>query len=86
MKYLAIFSAAILVACTVTPAVIKTEESELPTPPPTETLESKGQRESVSGKTGVKPKSSNLLPCANINTGDLKEDIKAKLDCLSRYK
>lgn len=86
MKYLAIFSAAILVACTVTPAVIKTEESELPASPPTEILESKDQRESVSGKTGVKPKSSNPLPCADINTGDLKEDIKAKLDCLSRYK
>ncbi|SEK64545.1 hypothetical protein [Nitrosovibrio tenuis] len=86
MRYLAIFSAAVLVACTVTPAVIKNEESELPASPPVESPEPKDQKEPVPGKTGVKAKLPNPPPCADINTGDLKEDIRAKLDCLSRYK
>jgi hypothetical protein len=85
MRYFATFSAAVLVACTVTPAVIKNEESELPVPPPKEIHEPKDQKEPASGKTGAKPKPPVPQPCTDINTGDLKEDIKAKLDCLSRH-
>ena len=85
MRYLAIFSAAVLVACTVTPTVIKNEESELPAPPVKEIHEPKDQKEPAPGKTGVKPKPSAPQPCTDIRTGDLKEDIKAKLDCLSRH-
>jgi hypothetical protein len=90
MRYLAIFSAAVLVACTVTPVVIKKEEPELSVPPTREIHEPKDlkepdQKEPVPGKSGVKPKPSVPQPCTDINTGDLKEDIKAKLDCLSKH-
>jgi hypothetical protein len=85
MRYLATLSAAVLVACTVTPAVIKNEEPEFPAPPVKEIHEPKDQKEPVSGKTGAKPKPPVPQPCTDINTGDLKEDIKAKLDCLSRH-
>ena len=88
MRYLAIFSAVVLVACTVTPAVIKNEEPEPPALPAREIHEpkdQKDQKEPLPGKTGVKPKPSVPQPCADINTGDLKEDIKAKLDCLSKH-
>jgi hypothetical protein len=85
MRYLAIFSAVVLVACTVTPAVIKNEEPELSAPPTRETHEPKDPKEPVTGKAGVKPKPSVPQPCTDINTGDLKEDIKAKLDCLSKH-
>lgn len=84
MRYLAILSAAVLVACTVTPAVIKNEEPELPVTPVMDIPEPKDQKEPVTGKTGVKPKPV-PQPCTDIHTGDLKEDIKAKLDCLSRH-
>lgn len=85
MRYLAIFSAVVLVACTVTPAVIKNEELELAAPPAREIHEPKDQKEPVTGKAGVKPKPLVPQPCTDINTGDLKEDIKAKLDCLSKH-
>lgn len=85
MRYLAIFSAAVLVACTVTPTVLKNEDAELPIPPAKEIHEPKDQKEPVSGKTSAKPKPPVPQPCTDINTGDLKEDIKAKLDCLSKH-
>ena len=44
MRYLAIFSAAVLVACTVTPVVIKNEEPE-PSAPVKEIHEPKDQKD-----------------------------------------
>jgi len=88
MRYLAIFSAAVLVACTVTPVVIKNEEPEPSASPAREIHEpkdQKDQKEPLPGKTGVKPKPPVSQPCTDINTGDLKEDIKQKLDCLSKH-
>jgi hypothetical protein len=90
MRYLAIFSAAVLVACTVTPTVLKNEEAEPSAPTkeihePKDQKDQKDQKEPVTGKTGAKPKPSVPQPCTDINTGDLKEDIKAKLDCLSKH-
>ena len=87
MQYLAIFAAVVLVACTVTPVVIKKEEPE-PSAPVKEIHEpkdQKDQKEPLPGKTGVKPKPPVPQPCTDINTGDLKEDIKQKLDCLSKH-
>ena len=91
MQYLAIFAAVVLVACTVTPVVIKNEEPEPPASPareihePKDQKDQKDQKEPLPGKTGVKPKPPVPQPCTDINTGDLKEDIKQKLDCLSKH-
>jgi hypothetical protein len=91
MQYLAIFAAVVLVACTVTPVAIKNEESESPASPareihePKDQKDQKDQKEPLPGKTSVKPKPPVPQPCTDINTGDLKEDIKQKLDCLSKH-
>lgn len=78
MKYFliaAIFAAA---ACTVPPQTPPPHE-----PAPIVTLpevEIRAYRE-----TPRKPKRAPSAPCGGIDTGDAKEDVRAKLDCLTAH-
>ena len=88
MRYLA--AALLLASCTIfTPAPID-ERAEQPTPPvanpeanpESSEVRAEGRRQKP---RPVAPSASDVSPCANLDAGDLKATIKAKLDCLQEH-
>jgi hypothetical protein len=89
MRSVFIIAAIILAACTVPPMEQKPETREAPVSP---TIEITAPRETEAPKLKEhKPKVTpappgpTVHPCAGIETGDAKSDIKAKLECLEEH-
>lgn len=92
MRYLA--AALLLASCTIfTPAPID-ERAEQSTPP----VANPGKNPEVNPESSeiraegrklkprpVAPSTPDVSPCANLDAGDLKATIKAKLDCLQEH-
>ena len=89
MRYVILF-VAILAACTVPPNVQKTEAVpiNIVVPVDVEVLLPKEHKEPdpKAQKPAAKTKTPNAPPCAGIDTGDVKESINLKLDCLLKTK
>jgi hypothetical protein len=86
MRSVFIIAAIILAACTVPPMEQKPETKAVPVSP---TIEITAPRETEAPKVKEhKPKAipaPSTHPCAGIETGDAKSDIKAKLECLEEH-
>jgi hypothetical protein len=92
MRSAFIIAAIILAACTVPPMEQRPETKPVPVSP---TIEITAPRESEAPKVKEhKPKvapapqvapAPSSHPCSGIDTGDLKSDVKAKLDCLEEH-
>ena len=93
MRYLV--AVLFLASCTVfTPAPIDDPAVERSTPPVASPMktpeanpdasENRAEGRKVKPKP-VTPSTSDVSPCANLDAGDLKATIKAKLDCLQEH-
>lgn len=93
MRYLA--AVLFLASCSIfTPAQIDERAAEQPTPPVPnpgknpevnpESPDSRAEGRKLKPKP-VAPSASDVSPCANLDAGDLKATIKAKLDCLQEH-
>jgi hypothetical protein len=87
MRSAFIVAAIILAACTVPPMEQKPETKPVPISPAIEiTAPREAPKEPVKEvKPAPKPKTTPVNPCAGIETGDEKSDIKAKLECLEEH-
>jgi hypothetical protein len=88
MRYALLIAAIILAACTVPPMEQQPETKPVPVSPE---IEITAPREPEAPKKEHKPKvtpapaAPSAHPCAGIETGDAKSDVKAKLDCLEEH-
>lgn len=87
MRIIMLISAIILVACGEPP--IKPQTQAPKQPPVSPTIEITAPREAETPKVKEhKPKvtpAPSIHPCSGIDTGDLKSDVKAKLECLEEH-
>lgn len=79
MKYFLIAAVIVAAACTVPPQSPRHDPAPEPVVVMPE-IEIRAERETHRKAT---PKTHVSLPCAGIDTGDMKEDVRAKLDCLT---
>jgi hypothetical protein len=92
MRSVFIIAAIILAACTVPPMEQKPETKPVPISPTieitapreTEVPKAKEQKPQAPKVAPAQPAQS-VHPCAGIETGDEKSDIKAKLECLEEH-
>jgi hypothetical protein len=91
MRYVLLIAAIVLAACTIPPMEQQPETKPVPVSPE---IEITAPREPEAPKKEHKPKvtpappaapTPSTHPCAGIDTGDLKSDVKAKLDCLEEH-
>jgi hypothetical protein len=88
MRSAFIIAAIILAACTVPPMEQKPETKPVPVSP---AIEITAPRDEASKVKEHKPKvtpaapAHSVHPCAGIEAGDLKDTIKAKLECLEEH-
>jgi hypothetical protein len=90
MRYVLLIAAIVLAACTVPPMEQKQETKPVPVSP---TIEITAPREAPDApkakehkpKVTPAPAAPSAHPCAGIETGDAKSDVKAKLECLEEH-
>ncbi len=90
MRYALLIAAIILAACTF-PPVNEPKQQAVPISPtieitaPREVQEAPKAKEPKPQTPKVAPAPAPVNPCAGIETGDAKSDVKAKLECLEEH-